>query len=314
MAGIAFKSNLITNLPQVRGQYRENYLVAPTTWFQVGGPCEVLYKPADFEDLSFFLKAKSSEVSHTTIGVGSNLLIRDGGVPGVTIRLGKGFNNIAFYDEYLDVGAAVLDRTVALIAGDEALKDLEFLIGIPGTIGGALRMNAGCYGIEIKDVLIAAFVLDSKGVLHTLTPADLNFSYRHCGIPADWVFVGARLHAKKGDQKSIQDRLAQISKEREETQPVRSRTGGSTFANPPQKKAWELIDQAGCRGLKIGSAQVSEKHCNFLINTGSATGQELEELGETVRQRVLEASGEELRWEIQRIGLPLRHNVQQKAA
>jgi UDP-N-acetylmuramate dehydrogenase len=298
----------------VRGQYRENYSLAPTTWFRVGGPSEVLYKPADFEDLSFFLKTKSRDIACTTIGVGSNLLVRDGGVPGVTIRLGKGFNNIALYEGYLDVGAAVLDSTVATIAGTEGLKDLDFLSGIPGTIGGALRMNAGCYGTEIQDVLITAFVLDSKGILHSLTPQELGFSYRHCGIPTNWVFIGARLRAKPGDKKAIQDRLAQIAKERERTQPIRTRTGGSTFANPNGKKAWELIDQAGCRGLIIGGAQVSEKHCNFLINTGTATAQDLEDLGETVRERVLKCSGVTLRWEIQRIGLSLTEKLQREAA
>lgn len=312
--GVAFETGLVSRLPQVRGQYRENYIVAPTTWFRVGGPSEVLYKPADFEDLSFFLKAKSRDIVCTTIGVGSNLLVRDGGVPGVTLRLGKGFNNIALYEGYLDVGASVLDSSVATLAGTEGLKDLEFLSGIPGTIGGALRMNAGCYGTEIQDVLISAFVLDSKGVLHTLTPHDLGFSYRHCGIPTNWVFVGARLRAKTGDKKAIQDRLAQIAQEREHAQPIRSRTGGSTFANPAGKKAWELIDQAGCRGLTIGGAQVSEKHCNFLINTGTATAQDLEELGETVRERVLDHSGVTLRWEIQRIGLSMAEKEQRIAA
>jgi UDP-N-acetylmuramate dehydrogenase len=312
--GVAFETGLLSKLPQVRGQYRENYVVAPTTWFRVGGPTEVFYKPADYEDLSFFLKAKPRDLAYNTIGVGSNLLIRDGGVPGVTIRLGKGFTNIALYEDYLDVGAGVLDSSVATVAGTEGLKDLEFLSGIPGTIGGALRMNAGCYGTEIQDVLIAAFVLDSKGVLHTLTREDLSFSYRHCGIPANWVFIGARLRAKTGDKKAIQDRIAQIAKEREAAQPIRARTGGSTFANPPAKKAWELIDQAGCRGLVIGGAQVSEKHCNFLINTGTATGQDLEDLGETVRKRVLECSGVSLRWEIQRIGLSLNEQMQRKAA
>jgi UDP-N-acetylmuramate dehydrogenase len=309
-----FKKGLLERLPRIRGKYRENFPIAPTTWFQVGGPCEVFYKPADAEDLGFFLKNKSKDVPYTTIGVASNLLVRDRGVPGVTIRLGKGFTNIALHEEYLDVGAAVLDRTVAILAGEESIKGLEFLSGIPGTIGGALRMNAGCYGTEIRDVLVAAFALDPKGVLHKLTLEDLGFSYRHCSLPPNWIFLGARLHAKKGNKDAILDRLAQISKEREEAQPVRSRTGGSTFANPPEKRAWELIDQAGCRGLKIGSAQVSEQHCNFLINTGNATAQDLEELGETVCRRVFENSGISLRWEIQRIGLPLARKVQQKAA
>jgi UDP-N-acetylmuramate dehydrogenase len=294
---------LIDYLPKVRGSYTENVPLSKYVWFQVGGPAEVLYKPADADDLSFFLKEKPRDIPVTIVGVGSNLLVRDQGVPGVVIKLGKGFNNIAFHGIEVDVGAAVLDRTLSLCACDEGLEGIEFLSGVPGMIGGALRMNAGCYGSEVKDVLSAAFALDSKGTLHHLTPQDMGFGYRSCSIPEDWFFIGARLKLRSGKASVIQERISKLLAEREESQPVRSRTGGSTFTNPSGLKAWELIDKAGCRGLKIGNAQVSEKHCNFLINTGGATAEDLEKLGEEVRSRVLKASGVSLKWEIKRIGL-----------
>ncbi|HBN22410.1 MAG TPA: UDP-N-acetylenolpyruvoylglucosamine reductase [Holosporales bacterium] len=289
-------------LPEVRGKYRENVPLAPTTWFRVGGPAETIFRPADYEDLGDFLKGKSNEVPVTPIGVGSNLLVRDGGVPGVVVRLGRGFTNIALHDGFLDVGAGVLDSTVAQLAAEEGIKGLDFFCGIPGTIGGALRMNAGCYGTEVKDVLEAAFVLDPKGKLHELTLDDLGYTYRHCGIPKDWIFIGARFKAPTGNQKIIQESINTLLAQREATQPIRSKTGGSTFANPVGHSAWKLIDEAGCRGLKVGGAQVSEKHCNFLINFDNATAFDLEELGETVKKRVKDKSGIELRWEIQRIG------------
>tara|TARA_R110002095_G_scaffold205759_3_gene189332 strand:- start:1417 stop:2373 length:957 start_codon:yes stop_codon:yes gene_type:complete len=290
------------NLPEVRGKYRENVSLAPTTWFRVGGPAETVFRPADYEDLGDFLRGKSGDIPVTPIGVGSNLLVRDGGVLGVVVRLGKGFTNIALHDGFLDVGAGVLDSTVSQIAAEEGLKGLDFFCGIPGTIGGGLRMNAGCYGTEVKDILEAAFVLDPKGKLHTLTPDDLGYTYRHCGLPENWIFIGARFKAPSGNKKRIQESIQTLLAQREATQPIRSKTGGSTFANPVGHKAWELIDQAGCRGLKIGGAQVSEKHCNFLINFDNATAFDLEELGETVKKRVKDKSGIDLRWEIQRIG------------
>ncbi len=289
-------------LPDVRGKYRENVSLAPTTWFRVGGPAESLFRPADYEDLGDFLKGKSNEIPVTTIGVGSNLLVRDGGVPGVVVRLGRGFTNIALHDGFLDVGAGVLDSTVAQLAAAEGIKGLDFFCGIPGTIGGALRMNAGCYGTEVKDVLEAAFALDPKGKLHKLTLDDLGYTYRHCGVPKDWIFIGARFKAPAGDQKIIQESINTLLAQREATQPIRSKTGGSTFANPVGQSAWKLIDEAGCRGLKVGGAQVSEKHCNFLINFDDVTAFDLEELGETVKKRVKDKSGIDLRWEIQRIG------------
>lgn len=289
-------------LPVVRGKYRDNVSLAPTTWFRVGGPAETVFRPADYEDLGDFLKAKSLEVPVIPIGVGSNLLVRDGGVPGVVVRLGRGFTNIALHGGFLDVGAGVLDSTVAQLAAAEGLKGLDFFCGIPGTIGGALRMNAGCYGGEVKDILEAAFALDPKGKLHRLTLEDLGYTYRHCGLPRDWIFIGARFKAPSGNKKKIQESINRLLAQREETQPIRSKTGGSTFANPVGHKAWELIDQAGCRGLKVGGAQVSEKHCNFLINFDNGTAFDLEELGETVKKRVKDKSGIDLRWEIQRIG------------
>jgi UDP-N-acetylmuramate dehydrogenase len=294
--------NIIDRLPTVRGRYSEKTSLAAITWFRVGGPADVVFKPASIQDLSLFLKEKPTDIPIYTIGVGSNLLVRDGGVKGVVIRLGKGFNNIVVDGTHVEVGAGVLDRNVALTAQEESISGLEFLCSIPGTIGGALRMNAGCYGTEIKDVLDYAVAMDPKGNLHRLTAADCGFSYRHCNVPHDWVFISACFRGQKGDAATIDQTMQKMLQQREETQPVHTRTGGSTFANPDGHKAWELIDQAGCRGLKIGGAQVSELHCNFLMNIGDATAQDLEQLGETVRERVKATSGVELRWEIQRIG------------
>lgn len=299
----AFEFSPLGFLPQVRGRYSENSDLSKLTWFRVGGPAQVLFKPEDTEDLSFFIKNRPSSIPVTTIGVGSNLLVRDGGVSGVVVRLGRGFTNVMVRGNEIDVGAGLLDRNLALIAQEEGLSGLEFLVGIPGTLGGALRMNAGCYGSEIKDSLIAAFALDAKGQLRTLTPDDMAFSYRHCGIPEDWIFIGARFKVRSGNPAVIAEQMQKIMAERESAQPVKSRTGGSTFANPEGQKAWELIDRAGCRGLRRGGAQVSEMHCNFLINTGDATAEDLEMLGEEVRDRVQKTSGVALRWEIKRIGV-----------
>ncbi len=295
--------SLIKRLPSVRGRYRENADLSKLTWFQVGGPATILFKPADVEDLQHFLRELPQDIPVTILGAGSNVLIRSGGIEGVVIRLGSGFLDIQFYDDYsVSVGAGVLDRTLALLAQEKSLGQLEFLSGIPGTIGGALRMNAGAYGTEIKDVLRSADVIDPKGQRHKLSPKDLHFSYRHCGLPEDWIFVGAHLQGVQSDSSVIGEKIQAIMTQRNDTQPTRARTGGSTFANPPQHKAWQLIDQAGCRGLKRGGAMVSELHCNFLINTGDATADDLESLGEDVRQRVLETSGVSLEWEIRRMG------------
>ncbi|MFO1156318.1 MAG: UDP-N-acetylmuramate dehydrogenase [Rhodospirillales bacterium] len=304
MPATKFPPRLLERLPAVRGRYRERVALAPVTWFRVGGPAEVMFRPADADDLAAFLAAKPAVVAVTVLGVGSNLLVRDGGVPGVVVRLGRGFAGITADGETVVAGAGALDGNVARVAQDAGLAGLEFLSGIPGTIGGALRMNAGAYGSEIKDVLVSATALDGRGREHRLAAADLGFGYRRCSIAEDWIFTAAVLRGRPDDGAVIAARMAEIRAARESTQPVRSRTGGSTFANPPGGKAWELIDRAGCRGLVVGGAQVSEQHCNFLINRGDATAADLETLGEEVRRRVLAATDVTLEWEIRRIGVP----------
>lgn len=296
---------LIERLPAVRGRYVENASLADVTWFRVGGPAEILFRPADAADLVAFLVDKPADVPVTVIGVASNLLVRDGRVPGVVVRLGGGFGEIAFTEDQVRVGAALLDTQVATAARREGRVGLEFLSGIPGTIGGGLRMNAGAYGSEFKDVLISAEAIDAQGKRHALSPAEMGLSYRHSETPADWIFVAATFMAPSGDADAIAARMAEIKQSRENSQPIRERTGGSTFANPDDGKAWQLIDRAGCRGLRIGGAMVSEMHCNFLINADNATAADLETLGEEVRRRVFEESGTKLRWEIRRIGVPL---------
>lgn len=294
-------------LPSVRGRYVKDADLAKYTWFRVGGKAEVLFKPEDLEDLQYFLKSKPKGIPIGVLGMGSNVLIRSGGIPGVVIRLNRGFSKIRLEEgNFLEVGAGVLDRTVALTAQEYGLAGLEFLAGIPGVIGGALRMNAGAYGSEMKDVLERAYVLDPNGILHELDVDQLKLSYRHCGVPEDWIFVGARLKSTPGDKEIIRARILEIMKAREETQPIHMRTGGSTFANPEDQKAWELIDKAGCRGLKQGGAQVSEKHCNFFINTGSATSEDLEDLMEEVEKRVFHTSGIHLKREIRCLGVRLK--------
>ena len=296
-------THLIERLPPVRGEYRADAPIAQLTWFRVGGPAEVLFRPADEADLVDFLTGRPGDVPVTVLGVGSNTLIRDGGVPGVVVRLGKGFADARVEGDRVIAGAGALDVTVAATAQRAGLTGLEFLSGIPGTIGGALRMNAGAYGAELKDVLVSARAVDPLGHLRTLDAADMGLGYRHCDVPEDWIFTSAVLRARRGDPATIAQAMADIRDAREETQPRRVRTGGSTFANPEGRKAWQLIDAAGCRGLRVGGAQVSEKHCNFLLNTGDATGADIEALGEEVRRRVLATSGIELRWEIRRIGV-----------
>lgn len=296
---------LIERLPPVRGRYREDFPLAGTTWFRVGGPAEVMFRPADRDDLIDFLRAKPADVPVTVIGVGSNLLVRDGGVPGVVVRLGRGFAEIAPEGCEVRCGAGALDANVAKAARAAAIAGLEFLYGVPGTIGGALRINAGAYGREMKDVLIEAEALDPTGAVHRLAPHDLGLTYRHASVPGDWIFLDARLRGAPGEPQEIARRMAEVQERRAASQPIRTRTGGSTFKNPPGRTAWELIDMAGCRGLRRGGALVSEQHCNFLVNTGEATAGELESLGEEVRARVFEASGVRLEWEIRRIGVPL---------
>jgi UDP-N-acetylmuramate dehydrogenase len=295
--------SLVERLPQVRGRLSESAPLAGITWFRVGGPAEVAFRPADADDLALFLANKPADVPVTVIGVGSNLLVRDGGVPGVVIRLGKGFAEIRAEANRIHAGAAALDVNVARVVAEAGIAGLEFLTGIPGTIGGALRMNAGAYGRELVDVVVSVMAFDEAGHLRRLDKAALGLTYRHSAVPEGWIFASAELEGRPGDSVAITSRLKEIQALREATQPIRSRTGGSTFANPPGGKAWELIDRAGCRGLRFGGAMVSEKHCNFLVNVGNATAAEIEELGETVRRRVRETSGIDLQWEIRRIGV-----------
>ncbi len=306
MAAAHLHHRLIDRLPPVRGRYREGAELSRITWFRVGGPAEVMFRPADAEDLAAFLRDRPADVPLTVIGVGSNLLVRDGGVRGVVIRLGGEFATIDIEGDEVLAGAAALDGNVAHAAALAGLAGLEFLAGIPGTIGGALRMNAGAYGREMKDVLVAAEAVDGNGVLHTLSPADMDMSYRHTGVPDDYIFTAARLRGVPGNKGDIVARIREIQEMRAATQPVRTRTGGSTFKNPPNAKAWELIDAAGCRGLAVGGARVSDQHCNFLINEGAATAADIEALGEEVRRRVKDHSGITLEWEIRIIGEPLK--------
>jgi UDP-N-acetylmuramate dehydrogenase len=294
------------NLPPVRGRLMANAPIGQQTWFGVGGLAEAMFRPADARDLAAFLAALPAEIPVTVIGVGSNLLVRDGGIPGVTIRLGRGLANIAIGHEEILVGSGALDRIVAYTAAEAGLAGLEFLSGIPGTIGGSLRMNAGAYGKEIKDVLVSATAIDRGGRSHVIDSASMKFTYRHCGIDSGWIFLGARLRGIACNRARIEKRLIEIREMREATQPVRARTSGSTFANPPGEAAWRLIDAAGCRGLTRGGAMVSQKHANFLINTGSASAADIEGLGEEIRRRVYETTGILLEWEIHRVGLPAR--------
>lgn len=295
--------HLLHQLPKVRGRLRENVKMSELTWFRVGGPADIVFTPADVEDLADFLAALPAEIDVYPVGVGSNLLVRDGGLEGVVIRLGRGFNNIEIEDGFrIRAGAAVPDIMVARAALDAGISGLTFLRGIPGTIGGALRMNGGAYGKETKDVLVEAQAVDRLGNVHELSVGDMNYSYRHCGAPEDLIFTGALLQGEQGERERIAEAMKAVTDAREQSQPVRSRTGGSTFKNPDVGKAWQLIDQAGMRGFRVGDAQVSDKHCNFLINLGNATAADIETLGETVREKVAETSGVNLDWEIKRVG------------
>ena len=297
--------HLIETLPPVRGRIQAEAPLAANTWFRVGGAAEVLFRPADVADLSNFLAALPLNVPITVIGAASNLIIRDGGIPGVVIRLARGFGEVTVEADGVIAGAACLDAVVAEHAAQAGLAGLEFLSGIPGAIGGAAAMNAGAYGSDVATTLDWAEIVTRQGELQRLHVTDIGFSYRQSGLPADSVVVRARFRARPGDLATITARMAEIRASREATQPVRARTGGSTFRNPPGAKAWELIDAAGCRGLIRGGAEISEKHCNFMLNTGGATAADLEGLGEEVRRRVHAASGITLAWEIKRIGIPL---------
>jgi len=292
-------------IPEISGRVAAQAVLGPMTWFRAGGPAEFLVRPADVPDLCSFFNRLPLEMPVTVIGAASNLIIRDGGVHGVVIKLGRGFSEIVVEPDGIVAGAAALDITVSEVAAAAGLKGLEFLSGIPGSIGGAVAMNAGAYGGEIADVLDWVELVTRAGELLRVPAVELGLSYRHANLPADAVVVRARLRAQPGDAGAIAEQMQRIKTSREATQPVRARTGGSTFANPPGQKAWELIDAAGCRGLRMGNAQVSELHCNFLLNLGGATAAELEGLGEEVRRRVAAASGVSLRWEIKRIGIPI---------
>jgi len=297
-------SKVCEMLPPVRGTYTYGAPLKDHVWFRAGGPAEILFRPADADDLATFLAARDPALAVTVIGVGSNLLVRDGGIPGVVVRLTAGFGKIVADGTRIRAGAAALDAAVARAAADAGIAGLEFLRGVPGTIGGALRMNAGCYGSEIADVFVEAVALDARGNRVTLTPAEMEFAYRRTGADKDLIFVEAVFEGVPDAPDAIRARMETLNASREASQPIRSRTGGSTFKNPPGHKAWQLIDEAGCRGLTLGRAQVSEKHTNFLINLGDATAAEIEALGEAVRARVMAQSGVALEWEIRRVGVP----------
>ena len=303
MAAEVFR-HLAETLPPLRGRVQADANLAPATWFRVGGPAEVLVRPADADDLSAFLAALPLEIPITTIGAASNLIIRDGGIAGVVIRLARGFGDITIDGDGIIAGAASLDAVVAEHAAQANLAGLEFLSGIPGSIGGAIAMNAGAYGGDVAGTLDWAEIMTRQGELVRLRAADIGFSYRHSGLPAESIVVRARFIARPGHEAAIAARMGEIRNSRESTQPTRARTGGSTFRNPPGAKAWELIDAAGARGLTRGGAQISEKHCNFMLNIGDATAADLEGLGEEVRRRVHALSGITLDWEIKRLGLP----------
>jgi UDP-N-acetylmuramate dehydrogenase len=299
-------SELKAAMPSLRGRLLANQTLAELTWFRVGGPAQVLFTPADEDDLAYFLKYLPGDLPVYVVGVGSNLIVRDGGVPGVVIRLApRGFGETATEGEFVAAGAAALDKRVAETAAAANLEGLEFYFGIPGTIGGALRMNAGANGAETRDVLVEATGLDRKGNKLLFSNADMKFGYRNSGVDPSIIFTSARFLGRPAAPEAIRARMNEVQTHRETAQPIREKTGGSTFKNPPGDSAWKLIDAAGCRGLKLGGAQVSDMHCNFLINTGNATGYDIEALGETVRERVKQNSGIELHWEIKRIGIAL---------
>ena len=297
------QTHLLKRLPMVRGRLVAGAPMAPLVWFRTGGAAEVLYRPVDTEDLAAFMAGSPPDVAMTMIGAGSNLLVRDGGVPGVVVRLGPGLARLVVNGTRIIAGAGALNSTVARTAMQAGIAGLEFLAGIPGSIGGGVRMNAGAYNRDFAAVVTSASTIDRQGNHHTLTHTDIAFGYRHTGFPSSHIVVAATLTGQAGDPAHIGAEMANIQDRRTKTQPIRTSTGGSTFTNPPGHKAWELIEAAGCRGLTIGGAMVSPKHCNFLINTGNATSTEIEALGEEVRRRVFERTAIDLQWEIRRIGI-----------
>jgi UDP-N-acetylmuramate dehydrogenase len=298
---------LTKSLPTLRGQYRPNALLSATNWFQVGGPADVLFRPADEADLADFLRHKDPSLPYMPLGVGSNLLVRDGGIEGVVIKLGQGFTGLHLHGTTIEAGAGCLGSQLAKFAQTAGLRGLEFLIGIPGTVGGALAMNAGAYGSEIKDFLIEATVIDPNGIIHTLTPDEIGYVYRGQSLPEGWIFTKGLFQLSPDAPSAIGERMETMLATRAATQPVKARTSGSTFKNPPitpdsSWKAWELIDKVGLRGKIIGGAQFSEKHCNFMLNLGNATAADLEALGMLAQALVFEQTGISLEWEIIRVG------------
>ena len=297
-------ADLKAAMPQLRGRLLANQSLAELTWFRVGGPAQVLFTPADEDDLAYFLAHLTSDIPVYVVGVGSNLIVRDGGIAGVVIRLApRAFGDANASGDIVTAGAAALDKRVAEVAAGADIGGLEFYFGIPGTIGGALRMNAGANGGETKDVLIEATGIGRDGGRYIFSNAEMKFVYRNSGVDPSIIFTSARFRGTIRDAETIRARMAEVQSHRETAQPIREKTGGSTFKNPPGHSAWKLVDAAGCRGLRVGGAQVSEMHCNFLINTGEATAHDIETLGETVRERVKANSGIELHWEIKRIGV-----------
>ena len=295
--------DLKSAMPELRGRLTANQPLGPFTWFRVGGPAQVYFAPEDESDLAYFLRHLPAGIPLTVIGVGSNLIVRDGGVAGVVIRLGRGFNDIACDGDTVRAGTAALDKRVAEAAAAAGIGGLEFYFGIPGTIGGALRMNAGANSGETKDFLVSATGVTRAGDIVTLDNAGMKFAYRKSGADPSIIFTSALYRGRATEVEAIRARMAEVQKHREETQPIREKTGGSTFKNPPGHSAWKLIDAAGLRGYKVGDAQVSEMHCNFLINTGNASAADIEALGEAIRERVKAHAGIELEWEIKRIGI-----------
>ena len=294
--------SLLERLPRVRGTLRADVALAPYTWLRVGGAAEALFMPKDEADLAHFLSSTPDDIPVQILGVASNTLVRDGGVKGVVVRLSPAFAKISTNGVEVKAGAAALDKTVAKKAADAGIAGLEFYAGVPGTIGGALRMNAGCYGAETKDILQSVVALDRTGRRQVMDLDEMQYSYRHCGAPENLFFTEATFQGTVDKPSDIKFRMDEITARREASQPIREKTGGSTFKNPDGHSSWKLIDAAGCRGLRIGGAQMSEQHCNFMINTDSASASDLESLGETVRARVLESQGIDLNWEIRRIG------------
>jgi UDP-N-acetylmuramate dehydrogenase len=291
-------------MPELRGRLLANESLAPLTWFRVGGPAQILFTPADEDDLAYFLSKLAKEIPVTVVGVGSNLIVRDGGIAGVVIRLSpRGFGATTVENDTITAGTAALDKRVAEAAAAANISGLEFYFGIPGSIGGALRMNAGANGGETKDVLIAATGIGHDGSKHTFDNAGMQFVYRNSGVDPSIIFISATFRGVIAEPSMIRARMDEVQAHREAAQPIREKTGGSTFKNPPGHSAWKLVDAAGCRGLRVGGAQVSELHCNFLINTGAATAADIETLGDIVRARVLARSGIDLHWEIKRIGV-----------